>query len=196
MSDPFVLLGLPRRPWLDEGAIRTAFQERARRDHPDAEGGNAETFTALNAAHATLANPSARLRLLAGEAPFPGMPADVQLGFRVADVMRKVAGLRDAKGAASNVLVRALLAKEALPVRGELGELTVALEASSAALDARLRSLDERWPEVAAEELATLAGEYVFLARWQEQAREARLMLEIAFGRGSDGNDGALPFVA
>lgn len=197
MSDPFMLLGLPRRPWLDERAVRTAFQERARHSHPDAEGGNAEAFAALNAAHAALANPAARLRLLAGEALPAGMPADARLGFQVADVVRKADALCEKERAAGNVLVRALLAKEALPARKALDEILAALEAAKAALDARLRTLDERWPGVPEAKLAALAGEYLFLSRWQDQAREGRLMLQIAFGKsGGDGNDGALPSIA
>ncbi len=183
MSDPFALLGLPRRPWLDEAVIRASFQERARHSHPDARGGDAQAFAALNIAHATVANPAARLRLLAGDAPLPRMPADVPIGFRIAEVMRKIDALRGKEGVAGNVLARALLAGDAASARKELEEIMAALTAASSALDARLRILDERWPDVAVPELAALAGEYIFLHRWQEQAGEGRLALQIAFGK-------------
>jgi curved DNA-binding protein CbpA len=187
MSDPFTILGLRRRPWLDGQAIRAAFQERARLSHPDAVEGNADAFAALNSAQSALANPASRLRLLAGETPLPAMPADVQLGFRVAEVMRRVGVLQEKDRAAVNVLARALLAGEAAQLRKDLDEVVAVLEAAKSTLDERLQALDARWPDVAADELAALAGEYVFLTRWKEQTREGELTLRIVFGKGGSG---------
>lgn len=187
MSDPFALLGLPRRPALDPAVIQTAFQTRARDRHPDASEGNAGAFAELNSAQAALTDPASRLRLLAGEAPPPAMPEDVKLGFRVAETMRRVNALPEKDRTATNVLSRALLAQEAAGVRKELNEIIAALEEAKAALDARLQALDDRWPAVTAEELAAMAGEYVFLTRWKEQTREGELALRIVFGKGGGG---------
>lgn len=188
MPDPFELLGFPRRPWLDEATIRTAFQERARHSHPDARGGDADAFAALNSAQSVLARPASRLRLLAGDAPLPAMPGDIQLGFRVAEAMRQVHALHEKERATANVLSRALLASEAILLRHDLDEIIAALEAARAGLDSRLQALDARWPDVTGEELAVLAGEYTFLTRWEEQTREGELTLRIVFGKGGGGN--------
>jgi len=183
MSDPFALLDLPRRPYLESADIRAAFQSRARVLHPDASGGNAEDFAALNQAQATLADPAARLRLLVGEGvPIPTMPADFQLGFRVAEGLRKVGALQSRAATGGNVLARALLAQEAATMRKELEAIAATLEESRTALDARLRDADEAWPNNATTEIAALAGEYLFLSRWQDQMREGRLLLQISFG--------------
>jgi curved DNA-binding protein CbpA len=182
MSDPFALLDLPRRPYLGSAAIRAAFQARARVLHPDASSGNAEEFAALNEAQSTLADPAARLRLLVGEGlPIPAMPADFQLGFRVAEALRKVGALQSRAAAGGNVLARALLAQEAATMRKELAAIAATLEESRSALDTRLRDADEAWPNTATTEIAALAGEYLFLSRWQDQMREGRLLLQISF---------------
>jgi len=149
MSDPFALLDLPRRPYLESADIRAAFQSRARVLHPDASGGNAEDF---------------------------------QLGFRVAEGLRKVGVLQSRAATGGNVLARALLAQEAATMRKELEAIAATLEESRTALDARLRDADEAWPNNATTEIAALAGEYLFLSRWQDQMREGRLLLQISFG--------------
>jgi curved DNA-binding protein CbpA len=183
MPDPFETLGLPRRPWLEETVVRRAFQDRARALHPDAAGGDADQFAALNAACATLADPASRLRWLAGGEVLPAMPSDMQTGFRVAELAGRAKALVAKAAGASNPLAKALLAGEAAVLRKDLVAVEEALAGLGGDLELRLLEMDARWPEVLAREIAALAGEYVFLGKWRGQLRDAALELELAFGK-------------
>lgn len=80
MTDAFALLQLPRRPWLDAGEVRAAFQRLAATTHPD-RFGSTTAFVELTRAYETLRDPAQRLRhFLALEQPGLGageMPADL-----------------------------------------------------------------------------------------------------------------------
>jgi curved DNA-binding protein CbpA len=183
--DPFEILGLSSRPWLEETAVRRAFQGRARALHPDSAGGDADRFAVLNAACAALANPASRLRLLAGDEVPPAMPSDMQTGFRVAELAGKTRALVGKAGSVSNPLAKALLAAEATALRKDLAAVEQVLADLDELLESCLREVDARWPEVPAREIAALAGEYVFLGKWRGQVRDATLEFELAFGKSA-----------
>ena len=185
--DAFTLLGLPRRPWLDPAAVRTAFQQRARALHPDSAAGDAEAFAALNAAQRTLTIPAARLRLLVGDAPIPAAPPDIEMGFRIGTFLREADKALADHHAARTPLDRALAAGEIARVRRTAAELTAAVAAHQAETERQLRALDADWPAVAPKDLAVLAGAFTFLDRWTTQLRERRIELQIM------GNDDAFP---
>jgi curved DNA-binding protein CbpA len=179
MSDPFTLLGLQRRPFLDEAAIRAAFQQRARQCHPDADGGSADEFSALNAAQALLSDPASRLQLLAGGAAPAGMPADGEFGFRVGAVLREADGVIAKMGVSRNAIERAMLARESAAVRKSLESLAGDLSQRFIAAVEKLCALDAAWPEAEAAALAGLGAEFRFLQRWRDQLRERELALSI-----------------
>jgi hypothetical protein len=45
MQDAFAMLQLPRRPWLEESGVRSAFQQAAARMHPDVASGSTADFS-------------------------------------------------------------------------------------------------------------------------------------------------------
>jgi len=180
MDDPFALLGLPRKPWLDEAAIRAAFQKRARELHPDAPDGDAEKFAPLNAANAAISDPAARLQLLSGlDAPH-ALPADVEFGFRIGSMVRDADAAVAGLAAARNTLERAMASTEVARVRTALEALARELELRLEQSREELRVLDAVWPDVEPRALATLAAEFRFLQRWRAQIRERELALSVA----------------
>src|SRR6478752_336997 len=94
MQDAFAILQLPRRPWLEEGEVRAAFQKAAARMHPDAASGSDADFSELTKAYQTLREPASRLRhLLSLECPAatstaPG-PAELMSLFPIIAAVRQ-----------------------------------------------------------------------------------------------------------
>lgn len=177
--DAFSLLGLPRRPWLDPDEVRAAFQEKSRALHPDAPGGDAAAFAALNAAQQTLASPAARLRLLAGNAPIPAAPPDVDFAFRLGGQLRVIDAALAKVRSARLGLERALAVRELVSLRGEVEKLSAELRSRLAAAEERLRGVSLDQPAA----LAALAAEFTYLDRWTAQLRERQLELQITLSQ-------------
>jgi curved DNA-binding protein CbpA len=178
--DPFDLLGLPRRPWLDAADVRAAFQERARKLHPDARGGDAEEFARLNAAHAALSHPAARLRLLAGGSAPAALATDAELFLRIGAAVQEARGVRARLDEATSPLARALLATEIAEVRPELDACAAIVEASLLDAEAELRALDDVWPETQPAALAKLAARFERLLRWRRELVDRALELAVS----------------
>ena len=182
MPDHFAALAQPRRPWLEPEALRESFHRAAAQHHPDAAGGTGERFAALNAAHAILREPAARLRhlleleapaLLTRAAPIPPALSDLfmQLAARHGALERFLAR----QSAAASPLARALLAAEKAAHRRDLEAALAQLTAAHAAAFAELRALDTAWDSdtaAALENLAPLQARFAFLAKWTAQLRE------------------------
>jgi hypothetical protein len=179
MRDPFEVLGLPRRPWLEEADIQSAFFKRIAGMHPDQQGGDAGAFGELTGALHTISHTGARLMTLAGDISVPVMPPDFDTGVRLGELSRRSRALADNAQAATNAIARAMIVGDAIPLRDELTKLTAAVEGVGKNLEDKLRALDARWPDVAAEELAALAGEFRFFQRWDQQIRDSTLALDI-----------------
>jgi curved DNA-binding protein CbpA len=185
VTDYFALLDQPRRPWLDDAALRDAFHRRAAELHPDAPTGDGAAFAELNAAYATLRDPVPRLRhLLALEEPAAltrptPIPADLSELFPVVGAARQVmVGFTTRRAAASSAVARALIAGEEAGVRSTATAARNALDASRERALEELRAIDAQWsaPEARAA-LAALHGRLAFLEKWDAQLREAALPL-------------------
>ena len=183
MPDHFATLAQPRRPWLDPGALRESFHRAAAQHHPDAAGGGAERFAALNTAHAILREPAARLRhlleleapaLLVRAAPIP--PALGDLFMQLAASRNTLEGFLPKQSAAGSPLARALLAAEKTALRRALETALAQLDAAHAAALAALRALDAAWATGATaadlENLAPLQARFAFLTKWTAHLRE------------------------
>ena len=181
MSDHFLALAQPRRPWLDPADLRESFQRAAARQHPDAGGADGH-FAALNAAYTALGTPATRLRHLIELAAPHLLQRSVPIPPELADLFMQMAATRHAResfaqkhAATASPLGRALLAGEKA---GVLGALTAALARLTAAHDAALaalRALDAAWPVPSAadwERLAVLQAGFAFLEKWTAQLRE------------------------
>ena len=183
MPDHFAALAQPRRPWLDAEALRESFHRAAAQHHPDTAGGTDERFAALNAAHAILREPAARLRhlleleapaLLTRAAPIP--PALGDLFMQLAARRHALEGFLQKHSAAASPLARALLAAEKNNVRRDLEAALAQLTTAHASALAELRTLDAAWDSCATaadlENLAPLQARLAFLAKWTAQLRE------------------------
>ena len=125
--DPFALLTLPRRPWLEAETVKESYHRLSRELHPDAADGAGDTagFAALNEAQAILSDPRRRLtRLLtlefndtASSAPAPVPEGLGNLVFPTQGFLQKVNQFLIRKAAASGALARALLAREEWTLR-------------------------------------------------------------------------------
>lgn len=189
--DPFSLLALPRRPWLEAETVKESYHRLSRELHPDAADGtgNAAGFAALNEAQATLTDPRRRLTsLLALEfadapssAPAP-VPAGLgDLVFPTQGFLQTVDQFLARKAAASGALARALLAREEWTLREETETRLAELAALQAdALDDLRRFDEEAWDARPPDTAATLRGlrdRLSYLGRWTEQFRERLFQL-------------------
>ena len=193
-SDPFALLDLPRRPWLDADAVKTAFHRLGRELHPDAAGpsGDAGQFAALNEAQATLTDSRRRLASLlvlefgdtASSAPAP-VPAGLgDLVFPTQGLLQAVDAFLARKAAATGALARALLAREEWTLREQVETRLAELETLHANALNDLRRFDaEGWgndharPPGAAGTMRELRDRLSYLGRWTEQFRERLFQL-------------------
>jgi len=182
MPDHFAILAQPRRPWLDDAALKEAFHRATAQQHPDVIGGSSEDAAALNAAYAVLREPAARLRHLL-DLEWPDL-ASTAAGItpELADLFGKIAALRQAgaaltkkEAAAQSPLARALLAGDHAAHRGSLESTLTTLAAAEAAADDDLRGMDAGWSTRDAAlhaRLAVLQQRFAYLAKWQTQLRE------------------------
>jgi curved DNA-binding protein CbpA len=172
MQDAFEMLKLPRRPWLDEAGVRSAFQQAAAQMHPDTTSGSAADFTELTNAYQTLREPAKRLRhLLALESsdlPLPaGAPAELMPLFPL------IAGVRQK-------LDRMESETDILPIRKEAHQVSEQLKHAMDTALLELREADAAWPSASATRMvAALQSRLTFLEKWHSQLREALLRLDI-----------------
>ncbi len=184
----FAALELPARPWIEPAVLKEAFHRLGATRHPDAPGGNAESFAAVNAAWQTLRDPARRLRHLLdleGEAPpsqaTPIPPALTETFMNLASLRQKTDGFLSRKAAASGPLAQALLAGERAALERDHSTAVAQLDESvTQALDV-VRTIDAAWPERDAAtyaRLATAQQSLAFLGKWSDQLREALFQLD------------------
>lgn len=181
MTDHFLALAQPRRPWLDPAGVRESFQRAAARQHPDG-GGEAGHFATLNSAHGVLRAPSSRLRhlielaaphLLQRSAPIPTELAD--LFMELATARRARESFVQKEAATASPLGRALLAGEKAGLRRDIESALARLSAAHETALAELRALDAAWPAPSDADWVRLAGlqaGFAFLEKWTAQLRE------------------------
>jgi curved DNA-binding protein CbpA len=182
MPDHFATLAQPRRPWLDDAALKEAFHRATAQQHPDVAGGTGEQAAALNAAYAVLRDPASRLRHLL-ELEWPGAAnATVAIAPDLTDLFGKIGALRRVgaelakkEAAAQSPLARALLAGEQAEHHPQLAATLATLADAESAAFNDLRALDAAWEqrdESTRDHLLALQQRFAFLAKWQAQVRE------------------------
>lgn len=182
MEDAFALFDLERRPLIDEVALKERYLRLAAARHPDLSGGNDEQFHLLQDAYKTLRDPAARLRHL------------IELVFRGAEIqddatphaelfMCAAGAVHAARAVLSRLentdtrLGRAILSPEILTALEQIRAAMASVGKMRSELTARLESLDLRWPDVSAGELAALASSFSFLSRWASELSESEFRL-------------------
>lgn len=204
MTDSFVLLGFPRRPWLDAAEVRERFLRAAADVHPDrvhaadaaARAAAQDAYTTLNAAQHTLSSPRLRaehlIELESGARPagIQRVPADVMALFADTGALLREADQHQARlAAATSPLLRAGLFSAGLELTARLQTALTGLQAATAAAGQALAALNPAWAvadSLAGEArravlpLAALEEPFrrlVFLNRWTAQLRERLTVL-------------------
>jgi curved DNA-binding protein CbpA len=188
-TDHFAALGQPRRPWLEPEALKEVFHRLTAEHHPDRTG-NAERFTAINAAHTVLRDPVSRIRhlleleepsALAAEPPLP--EALTETFMRVATLRRTIDAFVKQQAATTTPLGQALLASARFALQRDVELELAELEAAQNLGLEALREADRQWIErtpALVEQLAALQQELSYLAKWSAQLREALFWFESA----------------
>jgi len=179
-SDPFFLLGLEPRLWLEPETIRERVLQRSATLHPDGPDGDAEAFASLREAGRQLADPAQRILLILqihGEAPLKTPPGPMALGFFDAIARHQqstVPVLREA--APTSAIAAAVYAGKRKTAAEASGLLLKKIDEALEVLEARLRFYDtEKMPPM--DELRVLAGEYRTLQKWRGELAEHCFLL-------------------
>lgn len=192
MSDPFLLLGVARRPLLDPEEVASAYRKLAAHLHPDQAGGDDLRFRELSEAAAMLKDPARRLRELVGGSlasvgnALPPEAAD--LFPKVADILQQTDSLLEKQNAATNALAKALLVTPLRKLAADLQGILLLVESWKSNLTEKLQRLDQEWPEhgspspAVSGDLHQLADSFTFAGRWELQLRNRKLALEAALG--------------
>lgn len=181
--DPFTLLEILPRPYLDSELLESTLRRLSAIHHPDQKTGNTHSFQQLQEAAALLRSPSSRLKILAASSekiPFP--TAAGKLFSLIASVLEKSKAALASYHAASGALAKALLMPTLLESRSQLTAADNALQAWQQNLNKELQTLDACWPEVDKNELLCLANSFTFAERWHQQLREQSLAFALILG--------------
>jgi curved DNA-binding protein CbpA len=180
VTDAFALLGLPRRPYLDEEQLTASYLTLAKSLHPDSPGGDADKFAGAKKAFELLKDPSRRLRHLieleTGQPPKQVAPTIAAALFTDVCAATEAARVVIAKAAAlKSPLARAL-------VVGELGKAISVTESimgtvarAGKDLLEKLHCLDSEWPKYS--EAVSLAADLRFLSKCRHQLEESHFEL-------------------
>ena len=205
VTDHFVLLDEPRRPWLDATVLKAKFLARSAEVHPDrvhnaseAERAAAqERYTALNAAFSTLREPKDRLQHLleleSGTKPgnIQSTPAELtDLFFEVGRLCRDVDFFLLEKGRANSPLLKVKMFQRAMDWTNQINALQARLNAKRGELEAALQAMNETWAKAPLEpearrsalplaRLEQLYRTFSFLSRWTAQLQER--VVQLAF---------------
>jgi curved DNA-binding protein CbpA len=189
VTDPFAILGLPRRAALDPAEIRDAFQKAAAASHPDAATDDADRaartlrFQQISEAHATLTPIASRLKTLLA-LDFPNQPAPraavmdealVALFTQVGSAVQLAAHWTRQRQAATTFLAKANLTTLEMEVQEALHTTGTSLRLAQETLTAALLPADQALllGEPATPLLHALAQRAAFLEKWQTQLQSA-----------------------
>ena len=177
--DCFRTLQLPRRPWLDEAAVRDRFHQLAADVHPDVAEGSAGEFADLNQAWQTLRSPASRLRhFLELEHPDQlhptqfTVPKDPELFMQVSELQHTAKALASELTESKSPLSRALLEPRRLKLLQMIERLGTEVAGQIAAVHRVIQS-----PHPTPESLASALNELIFLEKWNGQLRESHLAM-------------------
>lgn len=204
MTDYFLLLDEPRRPWLDSELLKKKFLTLSGAAHPDRvhnapeqEKRNAQHhYTELNQAYNNLRSPKERLHhfleLETGEKPQQVQqvpPELMDFFFQVGNLFKQTDAFLADKSRVTSPLLQVQLFGQAQSLTEELMALQKQLNDRQQVLLANLKELDEDWthnplpdPEARlrllrrAEELYRL---FAYFSRWEAQIQEKIVRLSL-----------------
>jgi curved DNA-binding protein CbpA len=192
MIDYFALLEQPRRPWLDENALREKFHSLARTAHPDRQTSATpdSDFASLSEAFRVLSDPKLRLQhLLKLEQDTPAsdenvLPKDLEDLFpSMTAIIRTADDLLKRMQATTNALSRSLFKSELLTIQNQIAQLLAKLSELNEQTLSELRVLDESWTTVPSPDFSQLRQLYLkisYLSRWIAQLEEKKLQFSFS----------------
>lgn len=179
MTDYFAVMEVLRAPWLDGDELKERFHRLGAVRHPDAPGGSAAEFSALNEAWQTLRDPVLRLRHFLQLTEPELLNRTNQAPAELGDLFMEVAMLTH-----SGQRFAASREKAASPIARALVEpQRLSLLARVDAVQGRVRhELQEchagiRCEAATGAELAGWLGRLTFLSNWERQLAELRMAL-------------------
>ena len=206
MTDHFAVLGEPRLPWLDAGALKEKFLALSSAIHPDRVATASETekqaaqahSTQLNAAYQCLSDPKSRLQHLLelelGTKPsgIERPPADlVELFPQTGRLCREVDAFLDERARTTSPLLKARLFARGLECTERLNQFQKALRLKAAVMDEQLKAMNGAWHKAPAigddaraqslplESLHEVYRTISYLKRWTEQIQERAVQLSL-----------------
>lgn len=160
MTDYFVLLNEPRRPWLDADVLKSKFHTLSAGIHPDRVHQSSDAdklaanqrYTELNAAYNCLREPRSRiqhlLELELGTKPsdLTDVPNDLMdLFFGVGKTFREVEALLVEKAKAASPMLQVQFFERSQDWVEKLGELRQKISTRRDALIEELKTIDASW---------------------------------------------------
>lgn len=177
MTDYFAVMGLPRRPVIDEKLLQDSYLRLAAKWHPDAAGGSTEKFRDLQEARRTLLDPASRLRHLLEVEGFEsqggGSHGSPELFLEVAGALEAVKGIRTRIAEARSAIGRAAIEPERHLAEQRILHMS---EQVSLAWEEALKQLENEnafWPSSDLSRLEGIRKKLVFLSRWRKELRES-----------------------
>jgi hypothetical protein len=184
MIDYFALLGIERRPAINEESLKNAYFRKTESLHSvqvEADG-----LSSFNTAFRTIANPAKRIQHLL-ELEF-GDARGGQIGSELGELFESVVVTLQSVdqelgslSAESSALLRALAFQRMDGVRERLQQTENKLLALECNLLSDIGQLDRTWPESPArcrESLAQIALRLTFVQKWLSEVRERKIRLE------------------
>ena len=181
MTDYFALLGLARRPGIDDEALQENYLRLAAAWHPDAVGGDADRFRELQEGRRILSEPALRLRHLLDleghEAQGGGAHGSPELFMEVAGTLDAAKTIRRKYAECRSAIGKASLEPERRKVEQRIQSASEQLRAHRETLAEQLQKEDARWPGMDHSELERIGKSFVFLDRWSKELREGLFQL-------------------
>ena len=198
MTDYFVLLNEPRRPWLEADTLKGKFHTLSAGVHPDRVHQSSasdklaanQRYTELNAAYNCLREPRSRIRHLlelelgAKPSDLTNVPDDLmELFFSVGKVFREVDALLAEKAGATSPLLQVQFFERGQDSVDKLGGLREKIAPRRDALVEELKAVDAGWAGSVPKPTRRLLEIWRLLSfyeRWLEQIQERVVQLSFS----------------
>jgi DnaJ-domain-containing protein 1 len=203
--DYFALLEQPRRPWLDQDALKTKFLAMSASVHPDRlhnasheekKAAN-DSYSQLNSAYGCLRETKDRLAHLL-QLELGAKPGDVQkisaaamdLFMQVGTTIRLVDSFLAEKAKVSSPLIKAQMFEKAMQLTDRLNELQQQINRSRDKVSDELRSMNKAWDSspqnivdrsqyLPLARLEEIYRDVSFLNRWTDQIQQRIVQLSL-----------------
>jgi curved DNA-binding protein CbpA len=184
VTDYFALLGVPRRPLIDDKRLQENYLRLAAAWHPDSQGGDTGQFRELQEGRRILSEPASRIRHLLDlegcESKSGGVHGSPELFMEVASVLGSVKTWRRKLAESRSAIGRASLEPERQKIGQRLQQVADRLEVERETHSNQLRSEDAKWPDGDRAILEQVGKKFAFLDRWSKELKESLFELKNA----------------